>query len=157
MSESISGILERALDARGLRARIERRLPAQVWREAVGDEIAARAQPTFLSAGVLHVLVVDGRWRDELDAARGLLLSRLNARLGKPIIKSLQFGLAHQGLLEAAKAAQKSAWSWSPLTAADLAHAGKHVPGSEHLPDGLREALLGASSAARRRALGVVA
>lgn len=157
MSESIGGILERALDAQGLRARIERRLPAQVWRDAVGDEIAARAQPTFLSAGVLHVLVLDGRWRDQLDAARGLLLARLNARLGKPIVKSLQFGLAHGGILEAAKAAQACVRSWAPLDAAELAHAGEHVAGSEHLPDGLREALLGATAAARRRARGAVA
>lgn len=157
MSESIGGILERALDAQGLRARIERRLPAQVWREAVGDEIAARAQPTFLSAGVLHVLVLDGRWRDQLDAARGLLLARLNARLGKHLVKSLQFGLAHGGILEAARAAQATARSWAPLDAAQLAQVGRHVPGSEHLPDGLREALLGATAAARRRALGASA
>jgi len=51
--------------------------------------------PAFKSSSelvVLHVAVVDHRWRDQIDAARALILRRLNARLGPGTVRGFQFG-----------------------------------------------------------------
>jgi predicted nucleic acid-binding Zn ribbon protein len=98
-AEAVAGILQRTLDRHGLSRRLDRHVPTAVWAEAVGAELAARAQPTVLSAGTLHVLVQDHRWRDQIDAARSLVIERLNRRLGRNVVRALQFGLAHEGAL----------------------------------------------------------
>lgn len=146
MSEPVGHILQRALQRQGLGKRIDRRLPAHVWREAVGHELAGRVQPTWLAGGTLHLLVEDHRWRDQLDAARGLLIERVNARLGRRLVKQLQFGLAHAGLLEAARAARRPVLEETPAAAP------ARLPAADHLPPDLREALLGAAAASARRA-----
>ena len=64
--ERLGGILHRELKKNGITRRLPRRLSPEVWESAVGRQIAARAQPTVLSAGPLHVLVQDHRWRDQL-------------------------------------------------------------------------------------------
>ena len=90
--EVVGGILRRTLDRHGLGRRLDRHIPATVWADAVGAEIAARAQPTVLSGGTLHVLVQDHRWRDQLDAARSMVIERVNRRLGHCAVRALQFG-----------------------------------------------------------------
>ena len=106
--EPLQGILQRALDRHGLSRRLDRLVPRAVWAEAVGAELAARVQPTVLSRGTLHLLVQDHRWRDQIDAARALVIERLNRRLGKHAVQSLQFGLAHEGALGPAAAAARA-------------------------------------------------
>ena len=78
----LRGILEKALRAHGMTRRLPRRIAPEVWELAVGKQIAARAQPTVLTGGTLHVLVQDHRWRDQLDAARNFVVERINRRLG---------------------------------------------------------------------------
>src|SRR5207302_9208576 len=102
-SEQLSGILHRALREAGMAKRLPRRVSPGLWESAVGRQIAARAQPTVLSGGILHILVQDHCWRDQLDAARVMLLERLNRKLGKNSVRALQFGLAHEGALDQAR------------------------------------------------------
>ncbi|MBS2022639.1 MAG: DUF721 domain-containing protein [Deltaproteobacteria bacterium] len=147
MSERIGGILQRALDGHGLKKRIERRIPARVWREAVGAELSARAQPTFLSAGVLHVLVIDHRWRDQLDAARAFLLARVNERLGKALVKSFQFGLGHAGAFEQARLENERVTQAPVEAEAQVSRAAERVPAALGLPAEIREAFLLANAA----------
>ncbi len=145
-AEPIGRVLERTLRAQGLSRRLDRVLPAQVWREAVGGGIAERARPTVLRAGVLHVLVEDHRWRDQLDAARTLLIERVNARLGRPLVRELRFGLAHAGSLsQGVRAAAAPAAPAKPDQVAC-------VPGAARLAPELRDAVLGAAGAALRSA-----
>ena len=96
----LRGILSGELRAHGIGARLPKRIPPGLWEKAVGKQIAARAQPTVLSSGTLHVLVQDHRWRDQLDAARNFLVERLNRELGVGAVRTLQFGLAHAGALD---------------------------------------------------------
>ena len=146
MTTQLRSILERALEEQGLSVRLDRRLPAQLWDEAVGAGIARHARPTVLVAGVLHVLVADHRWRDQLDAMRTMLIARLNERLGRPLVRNLQFGLAHAGALEA------PAWHQpAPAARGLLATEGALVPAADRLPPELREALLRAAWAAQAR------
>src|SRR5947209_13441882 len=86
-SEELRGILRRALQVRGMARKLPRIVSRELWESAVGRQLAARAQPTVLSAGTLHLLVEDHRWRDQLDAARVFLIERLNHRLGKGAVR----------------------------------------------------------------------
>ena len=152
MTTQLRSILERALDEQGLSVRLDRRLPAQVWDAAVGAEICKRARPTVLVSGVLHVLVVDHRWRDQLDAMRSLLIERINQQVGRELVRDLRFGLAHEGAL-AAPAWHQPHRAHHPGREARglLAAEGALVPAAEQLPPELREALLRAASAAQAR------
>ncbi len=145
--ERLSGILHRALKEHGMARRLPRRLSPELWESAVGRQIAARAQPTVLSAGTLHVLVQDHRWRDQLDAARMFLIERLNARLGKDVVRKLQFGLAHEAALQEGR---RRAGIGEPLRM-EVPVAPVAVLGEARLDPGLREAVLRAAEAAARK------
>ncbi len=141
-AEPVGGILQRTLDRHGLARRLDRHLPSAVWAEAVGPDLASRAQPTVLSSGTLHLLVQDHRWRDQLDAARHLIIARLNHRLGRNAVHSLQFGLAPEGSLLPPSSCHAA--PPPPRRSASC------VPGSHALPSELRDALLRAAASSRR-------
>lgn len=145
--EKLSGILPRALTAHGMGRRLPRQITPELWESAVGAQIAARAQPTVLSGGTLHLLVQDHRWRDQLDAARVILLERLNGKLGKGAVRALQFGLAHEGALDDARRRAGVGAARKP----EIAVEPHRVLGGARLEAGLREAVLRAAEAAQRR------
>jgi hypothetical protein len=147
--ERLGGILHRELKKCGMARRLPRRLSPEVWESAVGRQIAARAQPTVLSAGTLHVLVQDHRWRDQLDAARMFLIERLNARLGKHVVTQLQFGLAHEGALLDGR---RRAGIGEPV-GVEVPLSPGAVLGAARLDPRLREAVLRAAEAAARKEL----
>ncbi len=146
--EALHGILTRALHANGISRRLPRRIPAAVWERAVGLELAARTQPTSLTAGTLHVLVQDHRWRDQLDAARNFVVESINRRLGPGVVRELQFGLAHEGALTEGRR-RAGLGSLRPEPAAGI-EPGRFL-GEARLSPTLREALLRAAEAAQRR------
>ena len=141
-------MLHRALHAHGMR--LPRRIAPSVWESAVGRQIAARAQPTVLAGGTLHVLVQDHRWRDQLDAARVFLLERINRAVGG--VRELQFGLAHSGALSEGR--RRAGIGAVAMPEALLEP--RHVLGDARLEPALREALLRAAEAASRRRACVV-
>ena len=89
--ELVFGILSRTLKQKRF-SRTLTPIPLQAWMDAVGPSLSARTRPTALSRGILHVAVVDHRWRDQIDAARALILRRLNARHGPGTVRGFQFG-----------------------------------------------------------------
>lgn len=146
--ERLRGILHRALKEHGLGRRLPRRVAAETWEAAVGAQIAARAQPTVLSAsGTLHVLVQDHRWRDQLDAARLFLLERINGALGAGSVRELQFGLAHTGALDEGRRRANLGAVEPPVALV----APERVLGGARLEPLLREAVLRAAEAQERR------
>ena len=144
-SEALQPILQRALNQHGMHRRLPRRVTPELWARALGAQIAARAQPSALTAGTLHVLVQDHRWRDQLDAARLFLIERLNRHLGGNVVRALQFGLAHAGALEPSRGILEP-------KAARRAPPPHLVGNTDALSPDLREALLSAASAWAARA-----
>ena len=147
-------MLVRALQSHGLQTRLDKRLPLHVWTAAVGAGIARRARPTVLRGGELHILVQDHRWRDQLDAARHLIMARLNEKLGRNAVRELKFGLAHSGFLEEGRAfdpvpAFFDAGTAGPRPRCETA---ARLVGDAPLQADLREALERAAGAAVRRA-----
>lgn len=143
--ERLRTVLHRALEHHGLRRHLERHISPAIWADAVGAQLASRAQPTVLAHGVLHLLVQDYMWRDQIDAARSFVIERLNRRLGAPLVRELRFGLAHAGALDQARSAVEPRNHGSPVEPS-------RVLGEARLDGTLREALLRAAEAASRRA-----
>lgn len=80
-----------------VRALAERLAPAstlgdvqRVWDEAVGEQLAAVAQPTAEARGTLTVTCESAVWAQEMDLMSAPLLERLNAALGAPRITALR-------------------------------------------------------------------
>jgi hypothetical protein len=89
--ELVFGILTRELKKKRF-SRALTPIPLRAWMDAVGPSLSTRTRPTALSRGILHLAVADHRWRDQIDAARALILRRLNACLGAGTVRGFQFG-----------------------------------------------------------------
>lgn len=64
-----------------------------VWAEAVGERIAAVAQPVSERAGEIVVSCADPVWTQELDLMQQQLLEQLRGRLGDDAPSALRFRL----------------------------------------------------------------
>jgi predicted nucleic acid-binding Zn ribbon protein len=62
----------------------------RVWPDAVGDVIAAQAEPTGEREGVLTVTCASAVWAQELDLMGPELVGRINAALGAASVRSLR-------------------------------------------------------------------
>ena len=65
-----------------------------VWAEAVGERVAAAAEPVSESGGTLIVACSDPVWAQELDLMQEQLLARLRERLGEQ--RAAEFALSCQ-------------------------------------------------------------
>ncbi len=63
------------------------------WREAVGEQLAAVAEPVAERAGTLTIECADAVWVQELDLMQGQLLERLREALGERAPEALRFRL----------------------------------------------------------------
>lgn len=61
------------------------------WSEEVGEAIAARAQPAAYRGGILSVRVSGHTWMQELQFMKHTIRKRLNARLGRELIRDIYF------------------------------------------------------------------
>ncbi len=62
----------------------------RVWPAAVGDVIAAQAEPTREREGVLTVTCSSAVWAQELDLMGPELVGRINAAIGAESVVSLR-------------------------------------------------------------------
>jgi predicted nucleic acid-binding Zn ribbon protein len=62
----------------------------RVWQEAVGELVAAQAEPTGERGGVLVVTCSSAVWAQELDLMAPALVARLNGLLGGPHVQALR-------------------------------------------------------------------
>ncbi|KPJ61294.1 MAG: hypothetical protein AMJ46_02305 [Latescibacteria bacterium DG_63] len=66
----------------------------EIWEEVVGPRIASNAKPTAYRDSKLFVEVTTTAWVHELTFMRKDILTRINARLGKSVIRDIVFSLA---------------------------------------------------------------
>jgi predicted nucleic acid-binding Zn ribbon protein len=62
----------------------------RVWPDAVGEVIAAQAEPTSERDGVLTVTCASAVWANELDLLGPELKGRINAALGADTVRALR-------------------------------------------------------------------
>lgn len=63
----------------------------RTWQRAVGDSVARRCRPLQLDDGVLTVEVTDSSWAPQLATMTGDLISKVNAALGKPWVRRIEW------------------------------------------------------------------
>ena len=61
------------------------------WRDAVGEQLAAVAEPVSERSGTLTIVCADAVWAQELDLMQGQLLERLRSALGELAPAQLRF------------------------------------------------------------------
>ena len=64
------------------------------WSQAVGEQIAAVAQPISERSGTLTVECTNAMWAQELDLMQAQLLERLREALGERAPQALKFRVA---------------------------------------------------------------
>jgi predicted nucleic acid-binding Zn ribbon protein len=84
VGRAVSALAER-LAPQTLLADVQR-----VWGEAVGELVAAQAEPTGERDGVLVVTCSSAVWAQELDLMAPEVVERLNGLLGGPSVRSLR-------------------------------------------------------------------
>ncbi len=77
--------LREELEPATVLARIQR-----AWPAAVGEAVAAAAQPVRERDGVLEVACESSVWAAELDLLGGDLVARLNGALGEQLVRGLR-------------------------------------------------------------------
>jgi hypothetical protein len=75
-------IVSRTLARFGLDDRVRAHGAFQIWKEAVGPQVAGHARPERISNRVLRVRVDHNTWLQQLHFMKTLILERLNERLG---------------------------------------------------------------------------
>jgi predicted nucleic acid-binding Zn ribbon protein len=62
----------------------------RAWPEAAGARFAPHSEPTKERDGVITVACSEAVWAQELDLMSELVLTRLNAALGRPAVQRLR-------------------------------------------------------------------
>ncbi|MHC1697488.1 MAG: DUF721 domain-containing protein [Geobacteraceae bacterium] len=58
----------------------------RIWRKVVGEQIAAKAQPSRFANGVLTVIVISAPWMQQLNFMKRDIAERLNEKLGAKLV-----------------------------------------------------------------------
>jgi len=60
------------------------------WQDIVGNDIAAKCQPTSLKQGVLKVKTSSPAWASEFRYLAPAVIKRVNEELGSEVVKQIQ-------------------------------------------------------------------
>ncbi len=62
----------------------------RTWQSVAGEALAREAQPTAERGGIVTLSCSSAVWAQELDLMSDELVERLNAALGRPLVKALR-------------------------------------------------------------------
>jgi len=91
--KSVHSVLDETLRALGIDAPIKNYSLFGAWKEIVGETIALQTQPRSLRNQILFLDVSHSTWIQQLQFLKPQLLEKLNAFLGKPLIRDIRFKL----------------------------------------------------------------
>ena len=63
----------------------------QIWDGAVGEAIAANAQPAAFKGKLLLVHVTNSTWIHQLQFLKDDIIAKINVALGKPLVEEIKF------------------------------------------------------------------
>jgi predicted nucleic acid-binding Zn ribbon protein len=93
----VGKVLERTVDALGLRSRLDQRRVRQAWAGIVGAGVAEHSRPLVMKHGRLTVAVPDSVWMHELSLIRHRLVGQLNSRLGRAVVREIRLTVRTPG------------------------------------------------------------
>ena len=95
--EKAGKILERLTARMGIAARLEREKAVVLWEEAVGKNIARRAQAVSVRNGILFVVVQNSAWLQELSLLKEGIIEKVNSAIGTDVVKDIVFRIGNPG------------------------------------------------------------
>ncbi|MGB9877204.1 MAG: DUF721 domain-containing protein [bacterium] len=88
--EDLNSALRSAINELGLERKIKERKCLSIWEEVVGDKLASVSQAEDIKNGVLYASAKDPIWAQEIFNLKGLIIKRINERMGEEIIKDIK-------------------------------------------------------------------
>ena len=85
----LNDVVQVELTALGLAERLKESEIWRLWPEVVGPTVAARAMPLRIIKGTLTVAVSSGPWKQELTFLKGMMIEKLNQRLGGAVVREI--------------------------------------------------------------------
>lgn len=85
----VGAVLQDLLGERGLSERLHRYRAFSCWKQVVGPQIAAQAQPLRIRDGRLEVRVAHPVWMQQLQLLKPRILARLAEHLGNGVISDI--------------------------------------------------------------------
>lgn len=89
--ESIGDVLRQLLEESSLQNRMDELKAAGLWKNIVGEHLAAQCSVPLVKNGVMRVGVPNASLRNELQMSRSRLRSIINRTIGKEIITEIKF------------------------------------------------------------------
>lgn len=86
----IDEIIEKMVDATGLRPQMEAHSIENVWPDVVGKHINAYTSRVYVRDRILHVHITSAALKEELSYMRDLLVRQLNQAAGAAVITNIQ-------------------------------------------------------------------
>ena len=90
-SANIASAIENLLGGMESSSRIRENLAMAYWDKIVGPQAAAATEPDSVREGVLFVRTKSSVWSHELTFLKAAIITRLNQRIGKPVIRDVIF------------------------------------------------------------------
>ncbi|HJP33951.1 MAG: DUF721 domain-containing protein [Candidatus Latescibacteria bacterium] len=90
-AQAVGALLEGVLQGFGIADKVRDAQALLAWEEIAGPRLAERARAIRVHRGKLELSVPSGVWRTHLSFSKRQLLQRLNARLGRTVVRDLVF------------------------------------------------------------------
>lgn len=87
----VGGMLKSTMQGLGIQEKILEQKAIANWRSVVGKQIAASTTPESIREGTLFVCCKSSMWSSELSLHKNDIVKRLNAAVGKPVVKDIRF------------------------------------------------------------------
>ena len=87
--QSLSSLIDNELKGLGLANHLREAEIWRLWPDVVGPTVSSRAQPLRIANGTLTVSVSSSPWMQELNFLKGMMIEKLNARLGAEVVKEI--------------------------------------------------------------------
>lgn len=91
MPEEIGVALQELVGSIGIGKTLRQYEVVTSWPALVGEQIAKVSTAKRMENGVLFVEVANAPWRAELTMRRGEIARKINAALGKNVVKEIRF------------------------------------------------------------------
>lgn len=88
--EPVREVLIAALKGAGLTDQAQRLRIFCLWKEVVGEAVAARTSPHAFGRGILTIRVHSAAWQNELTYMKRDLIAKLNAAVGRGAVKDIK-------------------------------------------------------------------
>lgn len=91
----LSEVVRVELTSLGLAERLREAEIWRLWPDVVGATVASRATPLRIIKGTLTVAVSSGPWKQELTFLKGMMIEKLNERLGGEVVREIVLKSGH--------------------------------------------------------------